>query len=112
MFGSKKNEEAPDSEYFTIYDTKVGTYREPILAINRHDMLRSLTTMYTDPKAHRDQYVLNAEDFQLFKIGEFSKKTGELTGCKPEHIANLHDIKAAVARSQPHSPPALGIAST
>lgn len=95
MFG-KKDHEQPDFEYFTIFDSKVAAYRPPMLAINRHDMLRQLDGLFRDPNEQRNQLVTNAEDFSLFKIGSFSKKTGTIVGCNPEHIANLHDIRAAV----------------
>lgn len=97
---SKKNEQEPDFEYFTIFDSKVGIYREPMLAVNQHDILRQIDTMFRDPAQARNQLLLNAEDFSVFKIGDFTKKTGLIRGHQPQHVANLHDIRAAVQRSQ------------
>lgn len=103
MFGNKKNEKTdlPDLEYFTIFDTKTSSYREPILAINRHDLLRAIQNDFSDPaKAAKNQHYQNAEDFQIFKVGEYDKKSGTITGVHHEHIANMHDIKAVALRSQ------------
>lgn len=100
MFGTKRNSETPDFEYFTIYDNKVGIYREPMLAINRHDILRQFDSLFRDPKQQTNQLLTNAEDFSLFKVGEYSKKSGTIIGTAHEHIANLHEIRSAVQRNE------------
>lgn len=99
MFNREKGAQAPDYEYFVFFDSKVGRYGEPALAINRHDLLRQIDGMMRDPQQKKNQLVANAEDFSLFKIGEYSKKTGVITPCNPEHIANLHDIRSAAWRT-------------
>lgn len=113
MFGKNQKQEPADLHFFNIFDTKVGCYqREPMLAINDHDMLRQLDGLMRDPSQEKNQYVTNAEDFQLFQVGSYWKKTSTLQGCEPRHIANLHEIKAA-ARAQKTGPSGLmGIAST
>lgn len=105
MFGKKEAKETPDFEYFSIYDSKVGVYREPMLAANRFDMVRQIDNLFRDPAQAKNQLLLNSEDFSLFKVGEFTKRTGLIIGCPPEHVANLHEIRAAIARSEPHSGP-------
>lgn len=96
MFGNGKTNQAPDFEYFSIYDSKVGIYREPMLAINRHDILRQIDALFRDPQQQQNQLLQNAEDFALYKVGEFSKRTGVITSCPHEHVANLHEIRTAV----------------
>lgn len=105
MFGKKQDQATPDFEYFSIFDSKVSVYREPMLAANRHDMVRQIDNLFRDPAQAKNQLLLNAEDFSLFKVGEFTKKTGLIVGCTPEHVANLHEIRALVIRSEPHSGP-------
>lgn len=100
---------SPDAEYFTIHDSKVGSYRDPVLAINRHDLLRQIDLFYRNESNHKDPLFINAEDFSIFKIGEYYKKTGTIYGCEPEHVANCHDLRSIVLRSQ-NGP--VGIAST
>lgn len=94
MFTRQQGE--PDLEYFTIYDSKTKSYKEPSLAINRHDLIRQITNMFADPDQAKNRFLVNAEDFSIFKVGEFDRKTGQITACKHEHIANMHDIRAAV----------------
>lgn len=98
MFG-KNVQPKNDYQYFTIFDSKVGIYREPVLGINEHDILRQIDALFRDPQQAQNQLVTNAEDFSLFRIGGFTKATGTITTQQPEHIANLHDIRAAVQRS-------------
>lgn len=110
MFGSKNKQEAePDSQYFTVYDTKGGFYRDPIMHPNRHTMLRHLSMFYRNQENRLDQLFTNSEDFQLFKIGDYYKKTGTLVGHEPEHVANLHEVKHAALLAAKQD---MGIAST
>lgn len=98
MFGNKSKD--ADYEYFTIYDSKTQSYRMPMPAINAHDMLRQIDGLFRDPQQAQNQLITNAEDFSLFKCGEYTQKTGELVGTKLEHIANLHDIRASIQAKQ------------
>lgn len=95
FFGNKSDSSSVpcDMELFTIFDTKSGSYRDPVLAPNSGVLMRDLHASFR--KFPDDQYFTNAEDFQLFKVGEFTRKTGTLVGCPPVHIANLHDVKHA-----------------
>lgn len=94
MFGKK--ETLPDSEYFALYDAKTDSYNLPMLATNKFDMVRQVENLMKDPAQAQNTYVTNAEDFQLFKIGTYDKKTGTIKGHIPEHIANLHEIRASL----------------
>ena len=105
---SKKSD--PELEAFTVFDSKAGIYREPIFAINRHDIMRGYES--TIRKYPDDVLVTNAEDFSLFKIGEYSKKTGQFVATHHEHIANLIDLRSAFMRSQTPTSGPTGIVST
>lgn len=100
MFGKKDKAQA-DLEYFTIYDSKTESYREPSLAINRHDLIRQIQNMFADPAQAKNVYLVNAEDYAIFKVGEFDRKTGIITSTPHEHIANMHDIRAVVQKQKP-----------
>jgi len=93
----KKQEKEPEFEYFSIYDSKVGHYRTPVLAINRLDVIRQIETLFK--KEPGDQLCTNAEDFSVFKVGEYDKKTGVITSTPHEHIVNLHDVRSLVQRT-------------
>ena len=97
MFGKEKQSK-PELEYFTIHDSKTGAYKEPMLAINRHDMLRQIDNLFRDPNQKLNQLLTNAEDFSLFKIGEYCKSTGTITSTKHEHIANLIDLRTSATQ--------------
>lgn len=91
QFGKK--EQSHDMEFFSIYDSKVGVYRDPVLAINKHDILRQVDSLFRDPNQKSNQLLTNAEDFSIFKCGAYDRKTGTITSFHPEHIANLIDLK-------------------
>lgn len=93
MFGQKKQTQE-DVVFVTIFDTKTTSYKDPIQAESHATILRALSNNMTNPQMAFDQYVKNAEDFQLFKIGSFDRKTGMITAHQPEHLANLQDIKS------------------
>lgn len=90
----------PDLQAFVLHDTKTNSYNAPMFALNKFDMIRQLENLMRDPNQTQNQYLLNAEDYQLFHVADYYKKTAELNGKKPEHIANLHEIRAAVQQKQ------------
>lgn len=95
MFGNNKHHQV-DMELFVMFDSKTSHYDEPWFSINQHDMVRRITNQFSGPQASQSKYFLNAEDYSLFRVGTWDKKTGELVACKPEHIANMHDLRALV----------------
>jgi len=106
MFGKKDTQ--VDLEVFTIYDTKTSSYGEPTLAPNHLSLIREVTNMMSDPSQSKNPFFRNAEDYQIFRIGTYSRKTGLITTQNLEHIANMHDIKALIEPQKP----GLGIVST
>lgn len=94
MFKPKKQ---TDLEFFTIYDSKTESYREPMLAINRLDMIRSLEGLFRDVRQEKNPLVTNSEDFSLFKVGSYDRKTGQLEPSNHEHIINLHELRASLS---------------
>lgn len=99
MFGKKTNHQA-DLELFTIFDSKTKSYREPTYAPNKDVLMREILNMMNDPGQAKNPLFLNAEDFSIFRIGSYDRKTGELLSQNLEHIANMHDLRAL---STPHS---------
>ena len=94
MFGKKETLANHDLELFLIYDSKVNSYRDPISSTNRFDMIRAYENIVR--KNPDDSLVVNSEDFSIFKIGEYHKKTGTIMLHEKEHIAHLHEIKNAL----------------
>lgn len=94
MFGKNKNEPTADLEIFTIFDSKTQSYGNPTFAVNQHDLVRQIINMFQDPTQKTNQLLTNAEDFSIFRIGSYWKRTGELQSCTLTHVANLHDLRA------------------
>lgn len=95
MFGSKEVKE-PDLEFFTIYDSKGKQYRSPMSALNSQVMIRDICNMMRDPGQAKNQLLVNAEDFSLFKIASYDYSSGLMSVFNHEHVANLHDLRAVV----------------
>lgn len=102
MFGKNKQDEKHDIELFTMYDSKMQRYwdRPPSSAINEIDLIRTLEEMYHQENERiKNPLFRNAEDFQIFRIGTYHKNSGKLTAFEPQHVANLHELKAQFERS-------------
>lgn len=99
MFGQNKNEKVKDFQLFSIYDSKAGFYRKPMLAETEFDIMREYQGMCLNPQ-QSDVIVTNAEDFQVFRVGWFNKKEGLMVGQSPEHVFNLHELKTAALRTK------------
>jgi len=98
MFG--KDKPSVDREVFTIFDSKALRYELPAFAINHHDIIRQFVNLFSDPEQRKNRFLVNAEDYSLFRIGTFDQSTGIITPSKSlEHIANLNDLRALVAGS-------------
>lgn len=109
MFLRNKTEDKKgDLEAFTIYDSKSGAYDVPAFAQNKNVLMRDIVNMFNDPQQSRNKYLVNAEDYSIFKIGDYSKQTGQITSHNLEHVAYMHDLRAMA------NPPAqnLGIVPT
>lgn len=95
MFG-KKSEKNPDLELYVIYDSKAQTYGRPIFVKNKDVLLRDIMQLFRDPAESKNQLLVNAEDFSVFRIADFSHSTGMVEGYNPTHIVNLHDLRSLV----------------
>lgn len=93
-FGKNAKPNSTDLEFYSVYDSKAQIYDLPALALNKESLLRDVLNMLRDPRQVRNKYLTNAEDYSIFRIGSFSKETGEITPTKPEHIANMHELRA------------------
>lgn len=93
MFG-KKQEERSDLEIFTIFDSKSQSYGNPVFVQNKNVLQRDIINMMKDPQQAQNLYILNAEDYSVFKIGTYSKTTGLVVSQNLEHVCNMHDLRA------------------
>ena len=93
MFARNKSSEE-DVQIFTIFDSKSKSYELPTFSMNKESLLREVLNMFRDPSQSRNKFLTNAEDFSVFKIGSYDRKTGILTPINLEHVANMHDLRA------------------
>lgn len=94
MFGKK--ESTADLEVFSIYDTKVGAYGVPQFAPNALSLIREYESQFADMQQHKSMLATHSEDYVLFKIGEFTKRTGKIEACTPTSIIGFHEIRTSV----------------
>jgi len=99
MFNSKKTAQV-DFALFTIYDSKTQSYRPPTVAVNDQDILRGIYNEFEQSKEKNGMYA-NAEDYALYKIGQFNQKTGQLESHDPLHVVNFHEIRSAIQAKDP-----------
>lgn len=85
----------PDLQLFAVYDSKVDCYSDPVPAINSLDILREFHNAFSMADAPvKNKYYKNAEDYSLFKIGGYDKKTGTLVTHAPTHVVNFHELRS------------------
>lgn len=95
MFRQGQTSGQVDLMAFTIYDSKTESYREPVFAVNEHDLIRQFTDVMSKNK-EKNPYYQNAEDYSIFKIGEYNFKKGNLQAMKPVHVVNIHELRAMI----------------
>ena len=101
MFGQTKNKQEADLQIYTIYDSKTESYEDPRLAVNDADITRFLVNLFRDPRNANYKHLLNAEDYAIFRIGSYSRKTGTIESTNPTHVVNLHELRAAAGALPP-----------
>lgn len=108
MFGKKPTNTT--LEIFAIYDTKAQSYSDPFLDANVHSFTRSV--MNTFRQQANNRYLVNAEDYAIYRIGSYSNLTGKIATQDPEHVANMNELRAAVQAEQPSNSTQMGIVPT
>lgn len=102
MWKKPEIKQEADMQLFTVYDKTGKTYGDIVYAKNKDVLLREVLNMFRryDHQQQNPHY-LNAEDFTIFKIGDYQKSTGQITLCDHERIAYMHELKALVEPAQP-----------
>lgn len=93
--------QTPDLEYFVYFDSKTGSYDHPMPAVNSEDLIRAIKNLMQSPQQRENKLVTNSEDFSVFKIAQYWKKTATFNSFQPQHVCNLHDIRALVMKTIP-----------
>lgn len=83
-----------DQTLFVMFDSKIGKYELPMMAMNKLDMIRQIENLFKSPDSNKSKYFTNAEDFSLFQCATYNRDTGLVDSDNLVHVANMHDIKA------------------
>lgn len=75
---------------YAIKDTKVGAFKSPYYSYNDQVAVRSLANAVNDQNA--GELYLNADDFQLYCLGEYNDVTGEIFS-NIKFVINAIDLK-------------------
>lgn len=82
---------------FTVYDSKVGIYMDPFVALNEGQAERAMANLVSNPEHHFSRY---SQDFTLFEIGEYDKSLGVYTMNQAHRrISGLWEIKQRLSDS-------------
>lgn len=108
MFGKSRQQNVDDVSYevFTIFDSKAKAYEDPMFAPNHQVLIREIVNIFKGPNAFKNKFFMNAEDFSMFRIGTYSKRTGLVTPQNLEHVVNIHDLKALAVDTGLNAPAA------
>lgn len=97
MFG-RKNDRQVDQCIYVIYDSKVGSYGDINYAVNDADLCRQFVRMFRDPKQSQNKYLLDADDYSLFCIGDYEYATGTIVPCSARKVVGLHELRFAAQK--------------
>lgn len=105
MFGSNKKQDV-DLIAFCIYDSK-GTYGVPQFAPSPLSLIREYEAQWPQMVSNGSMLASHSEDYTIFKVGEFDRKTGKLTPVTPESVIGFHEIRSSVEARALRDRPAL-----
>jgi len=75
---------------YSIYDKKMGSYMVPMFVKHIVEIQRNMIQVMSNEKSLVAQF---PTDFEVYLLGEFNDKTGELTlKSKPEFQFNASDL--------------------
>lgn len=77
---------------FTVFDSKVGAYKQPLFMRSSGEALRSIMECVSDNNHPFSKY---SEDYTLFELGEYDDDSAAFDlHPTPKSIARLNELKA------------------
>lgn len=76
-------------EIFSVFDVKAECYMQPFFCRNSGMALRLFTAAVNEEGT---QFNLHAEDFSLWRVGEFEERTGKVGSVVPVQIAGAFEL--------------------
>ncbi len=77
---------------YSVFDVKAGAYMVPFFLATDAMALRGFSDLLLDAE---HPFSAHAEDFTLFKVGEFTDVKGVVIGCTPLSLGNGVELVAA-----------------
>lgn len=78
-------------QLFSIKDTK-SRFLEPYAGMNKATAQRDIMNIFRNDNSKNSPIVMNPEDYQLFKVGEFDNESGLIVSHEQEFICNVVDL--------------------
>lgn len=103
MFGKKKSDRQVDQVMYAIYDQVAECYSDLSYASNDQDLCRQLVNMFRDPRQSQNRYLLNAEDFTVYRVGNYNYQSGTVQAEDHKRVCNLVELRSAAERLQRES---------
>lgn len=85
----KTGDRVVDLNIYVIYDIKTGQYRMPGYAVNDLDFVRQIERIMRDPQSQTSELVANSEDFVAYHVGDFDRRTGDITITNRRHVLDF-----------------------
>jgi len=82
---------------YTINDVKAANYLPPFTSMNNQTAIRQFSTAIMQ-EGH--DFNNNAEDYSLWRIGDYDTETTIIEQGNKELLANAHDIKSQITLAQ------------
>lgn len=106
LFSDDKPEKQTDMQVFSIYDSITQSYRLPGYAVNIYDLQRQFEQMMRDPKQQQADIFTSPQDFTVFRIGDFDRKTGLFNFTKTaEPVLRMHEFVAQIIQRAKEAQP-------
>lgn len=78
-------------QLFAIKDTK-SRFLEPYAGMNKATVQRDIMNIFRNDNSKNSPIVMNPEDYQLFKVGEFDNESGLIISHDQEFVCNVVDL--------------------
>ena len=83
-------------DVFAIKDIKAGRFLDPYPGMNKATVQRDIMNVFKTGNK-QSALVMNPEDYQLFKVGEFDQVSGLITSTEQEFVCNVGDLAQLVS---------------
>lgn len=84
---------------FSVFDSKADFFGQPFFEQEEASAIRAFGDAVNDSSRQGNQWYAHPEDFQLFVLGSFDNKTGELIPCIPKALVMASSLSRTFVES-------------